>query len=124
MEVVCKIDPDKAVKEDTKTEAKPAKEILCAVCSHKISDMSKQIIVNNAHEHTFANPHGIVFQIGCYSDANGCIPASIPSSEFSWFPGYTWRIGICRSCSAHLGWIFLSDNDAFYGLIIDKLIFP
>lgn len=124
MEPICKIAYETATDLETETEAQPGKEILCAVCSHPVTDMSKKIIVSNAHEHTFANPHGLVFEIGCYGEARGCIPASPPSCEFSWFPGFSWRIGVCRTCSAHLGWLFSSENDVFYGLILDRLIFP
>jgi len=80
--------------------------------------------MEGAFRHTFANPHGYLFEIGCFGDAWGCAPASPPSSEFSWFKGYLWKIGVCRGCSTHLGWVFLSDVHRFFGLILDKLIFP
>lgn len=29
-----------------------------------------------------------------------------PSSEFTFFPGYSWRAAKCEQCGAHLGWLF------------------
>ena len=98
--------------------------IVCRACRAHVTDPSCQIQIDQSFCHTFANPHGHVFEIGCFDRAIGCIPASPAYSEFSWFPGYHWKIGVCRNCASHLGWIFRSDQDQFWGLILDKLIFP
>ncbi len=98
--------------------------ILCRSCQSLVSAPEFQIEVNHGFSHTFANPLGHVFEIGCFSQARGCVAASSRSNEFSWFPGYDWQIGICRSCQAHLGWIFSGNMEKFFGLILDKLIFP
>lgn len=98
--------------------------IVCRDCRHPITDPSCQIQVDGDFYHTFANPQGHVFEIGCFDKAAGCAPASPPFSEFSWFPGYLWKIGICRNCAGHVGWIFVADQDRFFGLILDRLIFP
>ena len=40
---------------------------------------------------------------------------------FSWFPGYAWMVGVCRGCGEHLGWLFVSADSRFHGLIADRL---
>jgi hypothetical protein len=99
--------------------------ILCRQCRRVITHCSLQIAVEGQHAHTFANPHGIVFEIGCFKSADGCDPIGPSSIEFCWFSGYCWQITECRFCQTHLGWIFSNNhNDSFFGLIIDRLILP
>lgn len=124
MVIVCK----KASQTETKVEIKTLKHdqeiITCAFCNHHITDPSDQIQVNQSFRHTFANPHGYIFEIGCFSNAPGCVSMSIPSNDFSWFAGYSWEIAECRQCSNHLGWFFSSGTDGFWGLILENIIFP
>ena len=81
--------------------------------------------MEGAHQHTFANPGGIVYQIGCFQSAKGCAQTGPATDEFSWFKGFRWRIVVCRACLLHLGWVFISHaRGHFYGLILDRLIFP
>jgi hypothetical protein len=97
--------------------------IACKACGHEITRNSEKIIVNSAHQHTFANPNGIVFDIGCFKSAPGCRHTGPFTPEFSWFSGYRWQISVCGSCLTHLGWLFAStENNFFYGLILDRLI--
>lgn len=102
--------------------------ILCRNCRNAVTKPEFRISVANGFSHTFANPAGHVFEIGCFSRADGCTAASPPSSEFSWFKGYVWHVGICRHCQAQLGWIFSSSTGTgragFFGLILDQLIVP
>ncbi|WP_457551863.1 cereblon family protein [Desulfobacula sp.] len=124
MSLICKQDIDLATRKQTDTLSKEEEIITCAFCNNYITDLACQMIVNDSFYHTFANPHGCVFEIGCFSDAKGCIYGSISSNEFSWFLGFSWQIGVCNHCSTHLGWVFSSESDRFYGLILEKLIFP
>ena len=96
--------------------------LLCANCLHLITPRQAAISVNGAHRHTFANPHGLVFTIGCFQQAPGCGAASEATAEFSWFAGFYWRVAVCAACLSHLGWRFSSDGSAFYGLILDRLV--
>jgi hypothetical protein len=99
--------------------------ILCRECLFPITREEEQTSMSGASQHTFANPAGIVFTIGCFSAAEGCAPVGPSSDEFSWFPGFVWRVGICRGCLAHMGWYFSAPSGiAFWGLILDRLIFP
>lgn len=95
--------------------------IYCASCDHDVTHTDHRIERDGSFEHSFANPAGIVFQIGCFDEASGCGAIGEPSSEFSWFPGYTWRVSLCRNCRTHLGWLFESADDTFWGLILPRL---
>ena len=113
--------------EDETEEKEPDtdKYILCRQCRRIITSPAERIEVQNTHLHTFANPNGIVYQIGCFRSAAGCGYAGQPSYEFSWFKGYSWRVAVCGSCLFHLGWLFISpDSESFNGLILDHLIQP
>ncbi len=111
-------------KRSQETMTAQKKKILCGNCFQTITSPEEMIERNGAHQHTFVNPHGVVFTIGCYRAAAGCRPTGPVSDEFSWFKSFTWQIGICEKCLTHLGWHFLSKNDTFFGLILDRLIFP
>jgi hypothetical protein len=81
------------------------------------------IEVNGAHRHTFANPHGKVFEICCFARAPGCINHGEPTTECTWFVGHAWRFAHCGSCFAHLGWQYQSQlAGSFYGLIRADLL--
>lgn len=111
--------------EERSEETEGENRIHCRQCLHVITRPDESITVNGAHHHTFANPHGIVFEIGCFRNAEGCGYAGRPTIEFTWFSGYSWQIAICSKCLLHLGWFFTSDNtdSSFTGLILDRLIY-
>jgi len=97
--------------------------ILCRQCLNIITSSAERIEVHGAHQHTFANPHGIVFEIGCFRNVIGCGYAGPSSDEFTWFMGYSWRVAVCFKCLTHLGWLFTSaGHDSFNGLILDRLV--
>jgi hypothetical protein len=96
--------------------------LLCAGCRNPITPRQAAISVNGAHQHTFANPYGLVFTIGCFRQAPGCGAAGQATAEFSWFAGYSWQVAVCAACLAHLGWRFSADGSVFYGLILDRLV--
>jgi len=99
--------------------------ILCRQCRQAITRPAERIAVQGSHRHTFANPHGVVFEIGCFKNIQGCGYAGAATDEFTWFAGYSWRVCFCAMCLTHLGWIFRSTGgDIFHGLILDRLIEP
>jgi len=111
--------------EEEAEEQSPEEEeyILCRQCRQAITRPAERITIQGAHHHTFANPHGIVYEIGCFRSAQGCGYAGPATDEFSWFKGFHWRIAVCRTCLTHLGWLFTSSGTAgFNGLILDRLI--
>ena len=105
------------IKETTPIE----RSLICKRCGYKITTRSASITVGNAHQHTFANPAGLLFEIGCFQSAPGCLNTGPFTDEFSWFKGYKWRISICGSCLTHVGWMFGSATHLFFGLILDRL---
>jgi len=96
--------------------------LACASCRRPITSDAARIEVGGAHTHSFSNPEGLEFRIGCFGLATGCLRVSEPTTFWSWFPGYAWAIEVCASCRAHLGWEFRSSSDRFHGLILDRLI--
>lgn len=97
--------------------------LLCRQCLNPITAKSARIAVDGAHQHTFANPHGVVFDIGCFKTAEGCAVIGRPTDEFTWFAGTTWRIAMCRACMTHMGWLYIaSGGSRFFGLILDHLV--
>lgn len=99
--------------------------ILCRQCRQAVTRSEERISTQGAHRHTFANPHGLVFEIGCFRDCMGCGYAGAASDEFSWFAGYRWRVCFCSHCLTHLGWLFSSTGgDGFHGLILERLLEP
>ena len=123
MKVLCKESTESIIKEKTYDSDinDDGKNIFCVYCNNLITKQNSQIKINESFKHVFANPHGIVFEIGCFNQAIGCSIFNESSYEFSWFPGYNWRIAVCNSCFNHLGWLFVSDANSFFGLILEKL---
>ena len=112
-------------KEAEEPTAEEEEYILCRQCRQAITRPADRLSIQGSHRHTFANPHGIVFDIGCFRNVIGCGYAGAASNEFTWFAGYSWRVCYCVMCLTHLGWIFSSQGgDFFHGLILDKLIEP
>jgi hypothetical protein len=84
--------------------------------------LADRIGVDGLHRHVFFNPHGLVFELGLFAAAPGCVPVGPLVAEFSWFPGYAWRACLCARCAAHLGWLYRSEaGSGFHGLILDRL---
>jgi len=107
--------------EDQAVEA-PMESVVCRQCLHEITSEAEVMELHGSHTHTFANPEGIVFEIGCYKDAWGCGYVGAASAEFTWFSGYVWRIAVCLNCHAHLGWRFSAPGGHFFhGLITNRI---
>jgi len=99
--------------------------LYCAQCRHPVTSQARRMSVSGSHRHVFANPHGLVFAIGCFSAAPGCRGAGPASPDFSWFPGMLWQIAICAACGLHLGWRYTGKTEGgFFGLILDRLAGP
>lgn len=92
----------------------------CIGCQTPIASAAL-IPVNGKPEHTFANPGGEVFHIGCFPAAMHLSPVTAPTDVFSWFPGYAWQIVVCAKCGLHLGWHYVGPT-RFFGLILNRLI--
>jgi hypothetical protein len=106
-------------------EPEEEKHIICRLCRQIITSPAEILEIQGTHRHTFANPHGLVFEIGCFRTAPGCGLTGPATGEFTWFRGYEWRIALCKTCLNHMGWLFTAaDGGRFFGLILDQLVFP
>ncbi|WP_045214695.1 cereblon family protein [Desulfonatronovibrio magnus] len=98
------------------------RDILCLSCKAPITKESEAVRINDSHRHVFVNPHGLVFEVGCYGNAGNVLCVGQITSEFTWFPGYSWQAVSCALCLTHLGWVYYLDgNEAFFGFILDRL---
>jgi len=96
--------------------------IICRQCRQGITTQADRITVQGSHQHTVANPHGIIFQIGCFQSAQGCGYTGPLTAEWSWFKGFSWKIAVCGFCLIQLGWLFVSSGgESFSGLILNRL---
>ena len=93
----------------------------CNNCRHCITTKGERITVGETHEHTFVNPGGFIFHIGCFGEARGCLESGRETYDHTWFADYSWRLAVCENCLSHLGWVYHSENNIFYGLIVNRL---
>ena len=117
-------DPDEQPSPDDQeqTEFKEERVILCRKCKHHITSQHLATEVEGKHRHTFFNPAGVLFEIGCFSDAPGCLDTGAPTTEFAWFKGCSWQFSFCAVCQSQLGWQFLpEEGGSFHGLILNRL---
>jgi hypothetical protein len=112
---------DRAPSRDEARHAKDERVLRCAVCAHTITTERARIEVSGAHVHTFVNPAGQEFTIGCFGEAPGCVGVGEVSAFWSWFSGHSWQAAACGRCGAHLGWLFRSAHRSFAGLILAAL---
>ena len=95
---------------------------VCRQCGNRIVPSDFQIAIQGLYRHVFANPSGIIFEILCFSQAGGYSFSGVPSNDFAWFAGYSWRIVVCIRCLIHLGWFFSNQlGGHFFGLITGRL---
>ncbi len=99
------------------------KAVRCAYCKTVITYQGNAEQVQGKHVHSFINPGGFEFTIGCYRRA-WCKIMGLPMLEWSWFKPYTWQYALCPQCQELLGWFYHNapDNSSFYGLILDRII--
>jgi len=107
--------------EKDKDRQEAEKGLRCKVCGLVITNNRERCSRGGRHLHTFFNPAGIVYEIGCFQKAPGCHAYGPASDEFAWFAGYRWRVVYCAECIEHLGWYFTAGQDGFFGLIVNRL---
>ncbi|MBU0485524.1 MAG: hypothetical protein KKB30_13545 [Proteobacteria bacterium] len=114
---------DPAMRSGTRIEELTEEEngIFCKQCRAVITGKENVIRVAGRHLHICYNQVGVIFRVGCFRDAPGCLRHGEPTLENTWFLGYRWRFADCASCGLHLGWQFSGAEDDFFGLIVDKL---
>ena len=115
-------DPDEPAGAMVSDEERSTERLVCGACEHAITSKDQRIEVQGRHAHTCVNPAHVVFHIGCFQSASGMTGRGPKVNEHSWFEGYSWQIGVCRGCGAHLGWAFhAADGPPFWGLILSRL---
>lgn len=112
-----RLTPELVEKDWAENATQRQRPLRCAHCGHAITHRDEAITVSGGHEHTFVNPAGILFTVRLFCHAPGCRFQGSPSAEFSWFPGYLWRLAFCGGCDQHLGWLFQGAGDEFSALI-------
>ena len=138
MTVTCK-QPLRALRDEQETTGKPAKgsvtpekrpdldesghdaALVCRFCRSRITRRDLGMEVEGSHRHVFFNPHGEVFEVGCFASAKNILPTGPKTDEFTWFPGFEWQAVACTGCIAQLGWRFTGKNSGFFGLILTAL---
>jgi hypothetical protein len=114
--------PDALVRDEADT-ASPENPLLCAACRVRITWKEASISINGRHKHVFINPAGLVFELGCFSMAENLSGLGTATSEFTWFPGYSWQTMFCSDCHSQLGWSYHKEGGStFFGFILDRLV--
>ncbi len=112
----------KRIKEEKQFGFREEQVILCRECGNPVTSPDCIIAVDGSHLHTFENPAGITYDIGCFSSAEGCMVHGEPTPEHTWFEGFRWSFSLCSSCFSHLGWFYENGDEQFFGLIVDRLV--
>ncbi len=92
----------------------------CGACGNEVTHRRHAIEVDGAHAHTFRNPEGWSFRVGCFAEASGAVPTGAATTEASWFTGCRWRFANCGACGVQLGWWYEGAR-SFAGLIMTRL---
>jgi len=109
-------------KESKASTGHGGRKLVCKLCRSVITRQELGMEVNGQHRHVFFNPHGYVFELGCFASAKNVVPTGPKTDEFTWFPGLTWQVVACAHCASQLGWRYTGGDGGFYGLILTALI--
>jgi predicted nucleic-acid-binding Zn-ribbon protein len=121
------------------------KSLLCRRCgqditfTHNIITIVSQLADKHRNEtihgttkalvQLFTNPQGHQFEVITTLEANYTAYGEA-HLEYSWFPGFKWRVIVCPVCGIHIGWSFETADiqhtgnvpQKFIGLILSKLL--
>lgn len=106
---------------DSEGEGLADSGLFCRRCGYCVTNNDERITINGSHTHTFFNPTGMLFELGCFLHAPGCRVDGDANGHFTWFAGYRWRVALCRQCACHLGWRFEKQEVMFFCLILPQL---
>jgi len=113
--------------EDPSPNLKEDYSIVCARCETTITKSSYIFAFDNEQTtRVFANPAGALFEVVTVTDAENVKTLHNPSTEFTWFPGYSWQICFCAQCSSQIGWFFQNVEspqliESFYAFILSAI---
>uniref|UniRef100_A0A182SR45 Protein cereblon n=1 Tax=Anopheles maculatus TaxID=74869 RepID=A0A182SR45_9DIPT len=97
---------------------------ICKRCESEIANYDDMFAMSKQGVQTsYCNPAGYVHDTLTVhkTKENSTLPVERPSTNYSWFPGYSWQIIVCANCRQHLGWKFVAEKKnvlpkSFYGL--------
>lgn len=113
--------PGLRIKTEKKFGIREERFILCANCGNPVTTSGSITTVDGKHIHKFRNPSGLMFEIGCFSSADGCAVLEDSTTDATWFEGFSWSVSLCANCFSHLGWFYESGDNIFFGLILDNI---
>ncbi|ESO95620.1 hypothetical protein LOTGIDRAFT_227202 [Lottia gigantea] len=120
--------------------------LLCRTCGNEVTQISQLMEVPSKLAHRqrndsfigseriliqlFKNPQEKYFEVVTAKSAEIHKLDHKPTSEDSWFPGFSWTIVVCPRCGSHIGWLFEANHKhshtspvtSFYGLILNHLL--
>jgi len=105
---------------ETREKNTAARKLCCCICGNPVTSQEAECEREGKHEHLKINPQQQQYIIRCFSHISGCELSGIPTMEFTWFSGHTWRIVRCGQCGTQLGWFFEGVSQ-FFGLICSLL---
>lgn len=86
------------------------RHICCSGCETRLSSVESVFTVGGAEGATsaYVNDYGYIHQITTLRqvETEEILLNGPPSTENSYFPGYSWTICYCQSCAGLLGWMF------------------
>lgn len=112
------------ISEKVKELSRQERYICCSGCETKLSTVDRVFTVDGAEGATsaYVNGHGYIHQITTLRDVaiQEIFLHGPPSTENSYFPGYSWTICYCKSCASILGWMFRRVKGGNVGLSEDR----
>lgn len=79
----------------------------CASCKNVICHKDDVFFMSQlGPQCSFVNESGFVYDTVTVRQAKGLIHQNNWCNEYSWFPGYAWRLAHCDNCSRHIGWSY------------------
>ena len=94
------------------TAPRTTSRICCGLCGIALADTAQIFVVGGAEGTTsaYVNGHGFIHQITTLRrvlhEPTHLSFRDLPSTENSYFPGYSWWITCCNRCGSMLGWKF------------------
>jgi hypothetical protein len=104
-----------------------AKAYKCSACGALITHSDRLCTISGKSRHRFVNPANIECDFRTFSSCQGAIALGNPTPQDTWFPGYGWRLALCRHCGQHLGWHYQAVSGAtrpkdFWGVLVSQIV--
>jgi len=107
---------------ETEESTLEVQAIVCRSCDTKLSSAAYIITMGTkGASQAFSNPAGQLREILTLSQVWNLQLEPKATTDFTWYPGYAWRICYCAGCNTHLGWryeaVAESSPNSFFGLL-------